>query len=116
MFSLSKLLSDNGKKFTARIFTGVCRILGISNVYTATNQSYSSGQAEKFGRTCPAALRHFAADRPCTWDNFTDALTHAYNTQPHSGTAFALFERVLAHPPSTLAIEARSIIVHKPFP
>lgn len=36
---------------------------------------------------------------------FTDSLTYAYNTQPHSSTGIYPFELVLARPPPVLAME-----------
>ena len=37
------LLSDNGTQFTSRCFQNVCRILGVSNLFTTTYHSQCSG-------------------------------------------------------------------------
>lgn len=111
-----KLLSDSEKHFTAQFFTDVCRILVIANLYTTTYQTQTNGPAERFYRTILAAPCHYVADHPRIRGESIDAPTYAYSTQPHSGTVFAPFKLVLARPPLTLAIEARSGIMSKQSP
>lgn len=104
------VLSDNGKQFTARFFQNVCRILGVSNLFTTTYHPQCNGQVERFHRTIIAALRHYVSDHPKEWDLFTDALTYAYNTQIHRATKYAPFELVLARPPRTLSLQAQPTV------
>lgn len=108
----SRLFSDIGTQFGA----DVCRLLCISNLYTKAYHPKTNSQAEQFNRTLLAALRHYIADHPRTWDEFMDALMYAYNTKPHSSTGFALFELVVVRPPPTLSIKARRAIMRKRFP
>ena len=105
-----KVLSDNGKQFTAKFFMDVCRILGVKNVFTTTYHPQTNGQAERFNRTILTALRHYTAEHPKDWDLFTDALTYAYNTQVHSTTQVAPFELVVSRKPPPLAIESQPTI------
>lgn len=79
------------KKFTAHFCTDVCWILDISNLYTTTYYPQTNGQTERFNRTLLTALRHYVADLPRSWDEFTDAFSYAYNIQAYSGTGFASF-------------------------
>lgn len=99
------LLSDNGSQFMARFFTEVCRIMGTKNVYTTTYHPQCNGQVERFNRTILSALRSYLGDHPRDWDEFTSALTYAYNTQVHKTTGLAPFELVLSRPPTHLALE-----------
>jgi hypothetical protein len=93
------VLSDNGKQFTSQFFLDVCRIVGTKNYFTTTYHPQANGQVERFNNTLVQAMRHFIADHPRDWDLYSDAVTFAYNTQPHSSTKVAPFELVLSNPP-----------------
>ena len=99
-----RVLSDNGKQFTSRLFQHTCRLLGAKNVFTTAYHPQSNGQVERYNRTILNALRHYTADHPKTWDQFTDVVTYAYNTQVHSSTGISPFELVLSRPPSTASL------------
>ena len=103
----SILLSDNGKQFASRLFVHVCKIMGTNNAFTSTYHPQANGQVERFNRTILAALRHYVLDNPRDWDEFTPALTYAYNTQIHRITGFSPFELTLSRPPPHLAIQSR---------
>ena len=106
----ARLLSDNGKQFSARFFQNVLRILETKNLYTTTYNPQANGQVERFNKTIVAALRHYVGEHPRDWDLFTDALTYAYNTQVHRGTGLSPFELVLSRVPPPLAVEAEPTI------
>lgn len=113
---LSKLLADNRKQFTARFYTDMRRILGITNLYTTMYQPQTNGRAKRFNRTLLAALCHYVAERPRTRNQFIDALTYAYSTRPHSCTSFAPLELLSTPPPPTLTLEAPPTIMPKHSP
>ena len=108
------LLADNGKCFTAKFFQDVCQILNIHNSFTTTYHPQANGQVERFNRTIKTAIRAYLADHPPDWDLYTDALTYAYNCQPHTSTAIAPFELVLSRPPPSLALRTQPIIGRNP--
>ncbi len=97
------LLADNGKCFTSKFFQSVCKILNVENQFTTTYHPQANGQVERFNRTLKAAIKAYLEEHPNDWDLYTRALTYAYNCQPHSATAIAPFELVLARPPPSLA-------------
>ena len=101
------LLSDNGKQFVSRLFVNLCRIVGTENAFTTTYHPQTNGQVERFNRTILNALRHYVLDNPREWDEFSPALTYAYNTQIHRVTGFSPFELVLSRPPPHLALQVR---------
>ena len=109
-----QLLSDNGRQFTSRLFTEISRVLGIRNSFTTTYHPQCNGQVERFNRTILAALRHYIDDHPKDWDLFTDALTFAYNTQPHRSTNLAPFELVLSRPPVPLSLKCKPAVEEIP--
>ena len=99
------VLSDNGPQFTARFFRETCRILGANNWYTTTYHPRTNGQVERYNSTIVRALRHYISDHPREWDLYVDALTYAYNCQPHSSTKIAPFELVLSNPPGPTVLD-----------
>ena len=107
------LLSDNGPQFASRLFQETCTLLGIKNVFTTTYHPQCNGQAERFNRTILASLRTYVADHPNDWDLFTDALTYAYNTQPHKSTGTAPFELVLSRMPPSLVLRREPEMVRE---
>ena len=101
----TELVADNGGCFTSKFFIDVCRIMSIKNNFTTTYHPQSNGQVERYNRTILAALRTYVADHPRDWDLYTDALTYAYNCQPHTSTSIAPFDLVLSKPPGPLALK-----------
>ena len=79
--------------------------MSIENNFTTTYHPQTNGQVERYNRTILAALRTYVADHPRDWDLYTDALTYAYNCQPHTSTSVAPFELVLSKPPGPLALK-----------
>lgn len=57
------LITDKGRKFTAKFFQDVCKTLRvINNVYTTTYHSQTNGQVELFNRTIISAIRTYIAN------------------------------------------------------
>ena len=100
------LLADNGKQFISKLFQEIFRLLGVKNLFTATYHPQTNGQVERFNWTILAAIRHSVSDHQHDWGLFTEALTYAYNTQPHDSTSIAPFELVLSQPPPPLSFGA----------
>ena len=105
-----RLLADNGSQFISKLFQEICRLLGLKNLFTSTYHPQTNGQVERFNRTIIAAIRPYASNHSHDWDLITDALTHAYNTEPHEPTSVAPFELVLSRPPPPLSSEAESTV------
>lgn len=53
----AKILSDNKKQFTSKLFQKVWKILGIRNIFITTYHSQTNGQVEPFNRKLWSALR-----------------------------------------------------------
>ena len=54
-----------------------------------------NGQVERYNRALLQALRAYVSKRQDDWDDFTSALTYAYNTRVHSSLGLAPLEFVL---------------------
>ena len=103
--SPSYVLSDNGPQFTGRFFRETCRLLGTNNMYTTTYHPRANGQVERYNSTVFRALRHYITDHPREWDTYADAVTYAYNCQPHTSTKLAPFSLVLSNPPGPTGLD-----------
>jgi transposase InsO family protein len=98
------LLTDNGPQFAAKFFQAVCAELGVKKLFTSAYHLKTNGQVERYNRTILAALRAYVSKRQDYWDEFTSAVTYAYNCRVHSSLGMAPFELVLSRPPVSVAI------------
>jgi len=48
------LPTDNGPQLTSTLFQGVCRLMGITNLYSTTYHHQTQGQFERYNRTIVA--------------------------------------------------------------
>ena len=103
------VLTDNGSQFASKSLLHMYKILGVKPLFTTTYHPQTNGQTERFNRTILSALRKFVGDHPTTWDQFTDALTFAYNRQAHSSTGFPPLDLVLSRSPTDLAVETHEL-------
>ena len=99
------LLTDNGPQFTAKFFQAVCGELGIRKVFTTAYHPQTNGQVERYNRTILASLRGYVAARQDDWDDYTSAVTFAYNCRVHSSLGMPPFELALSRPPPSLSLQ-----------
>jgi transposase InsO family protein len=99
------LLTDNGPQFTAKFFQAVCSKLEIRKMFTTAYHPQTNGQVERYNRTILASLRGYVSKRQDNWDDFTSAITFAYNCRVHSILGMPPFELALTRPPPTLALQ-----------
>jgi transposase InsO family protein len=98
------VLTDNGPQFAAKFFQACIRELGVTKVFTTAYHPNTNGQVERFNRTILNSLRGYIAANQSNWDEFTSALTFAYNARVHASLGMAPFELVLSRPPVTLTV------------
>ena len=99
------LLSDNGGQFTSKFFQHVGKILGVRQLFTTAYYPQTNGQVERFNRTILAGLRHFCSEHGQDWDEFSSAITFAYNNKVHRATGLTPLQLVLTRPPCPLSLE-----------
>jgi transposase InsO family protein len=100
------LLTDNGPQFTAKFFQAVFGKLGIQKVFTTAYHPQTNGQVERYDRTIFASLRGYVAARQDDWDDYTSAVTFAYNCRVHSSLGLPPFELALSRHPPSLSLQA----------
>ena len=101
------LLTDNGPQFTAKFFQAVCTELGIKKVFTTAYHPQTNGQVERYNRTILASLRGYVAARQDDWDDYTSAVTFAYNCRVHTSLGMPPFELALTRPPRSLSLQSQ---------
>jgi hypothetical protein len=99
-------LTDNGPQFAAKFFQTVCSELGIRKIFKTAYHPQTNGKVERYNRTILASLRGYVSKRQDDWDDFTQAVTFAYNCRVHSSLDMPPFELALTRPPPTLVLQA----------
>ena len=80
--------TDQGRNFESRLFTEMCKLLGIKKTHTTVYHPQSDGMVERFNRTIGTMIVAYAAGHP-TWDEQLPLLTMAYRATPHASTGYS---------------------------
>lgn len=100
------ILSYNGTQFTSSFLKEVFRIPRSSNVYRTTYNTNCNGQVELFNRTILAAVRNYVSDYPKHFNQLTESLAFACNTQVNRNSNLAPFELFISSMPQNLELDA----------
>jgi hypothetical protein len=75
-------------------------------------------KVERYNRTILVALRAYVAKRQYDWDDYTSAVTFAYNCRVQSSLGMPPFELIISRPPSLypykLGLEKRKLLRVRP--
>ena len=99
------VLTDNGKQFTSKFLLQVHRVMNIKSVLTTAYHPQTNGQCERYNRTMLSALRKYVGEHPKNWDEYTEAISFAYNATVHDAIGYKPFDLVLSHTPGPVLIE-----------
>lgn len=88
----------------------------MNNLFTTIYHPQAIGLAERFNCTILVAIHHYIGDHSRDWYLYSEAITYAYNSPPHSTTGLAPFELVLARSPTPLSIERLPSLRPSPTP
>ena len=83
--------SDQGKEFTAAVFTDLMDKLQVRRTTTPTYNPQSNGNLERFHRTLNSIIRVFCDREDPEWEQYLPPATLAYNTKQHSSTGITPF-------------------------
>jgi len=107
------LLTDNGPQLTSTLFQGVCRLMGISHLFSTTYHPQTQGQVERYDRTIVAKLKAYVNDQQDTWDELVSVRTLAYNLQTQQSTGETSLEFVV---PKRVRNSALERLLKDPYP
>jgi hypothetical protein len=75
-------------------------------------------KVDRYNRTILVALRAYVAKRQDDWDDYTSAVTFAYNCRVQSSLGMPPFELTISRPPSLypckLGLEKRKLLRVRP--
>ena len=95
------LHSDQGTNFESRLFTEICKLLGIHKTRTTPFRPQSDGQSERNIKTLTKMIAMTAKEQT-DWDEVIPFLTMAYRSTPQESTGmtpnFLMFGRELSLP------------------
>ena len=93
----AKIHSDQGKEFTAAVFTDLLDRLQVKRSTTPPYNPQSNGHVERFHRTLNSLFRVYLDREDSEWERMLPAAMMAYNTKIHSSTGmtpyYAMFLR-----------------------
>jgi transposase InsO family protein len=87
MFYHTILLND---AVVAKFLQAVCAEIGIKQLFTTAYHPQANGQVERYNRTLIGTLRGYVSKRQDDWDDFTSAITSAYNSWVHEASVCPL--------------------------
>jgi transposase InsO family protein len=84
----------------SKSFQTVCRLLGVTHLFTTACHPSTNGQVERFNQTALKSVTHFVSEHHDEWVEITGVATYAYNTTVQSTSGLAPFELTLSRVPS----------------
>lgn len=93
------LISDQGREFTAKVTTEICKLLGIQQQFTPSFVHHCLGACERSHRTLATKLTPFMNAQCNNWDLMTPAIVFSMNNATNSSMGYSPFEVVYAKRP-----------------
>jgi len=82
----SKLLSDQGRNFTAAFFKETCKILGVKQLLRTAYKPMSNGKLARFHKSLCEGLSHYVNSCGNNWDTLVPFYRMANRNTPHGTT------------------------------
>jgi hypothetical protein len=98
----NRILTDNGKEFTAEVFSEVLNKYGIAHVHSSPYKPSSNGAVERTNRTVGEMLRCLVHDSKTNWDEQLPRAVMVYNNSWHSQTKMTPVQYLLNCPHENL--------------
>lgn len=81
--------SDQGRQYESKLFTEMCKLLGITKTRTTPYHPKSDGMVERFNRTLLSMLSAYVRDNQRDWDLCLHYVLMAYRSTMHDTTNFS---------------------------
>jgi hypothetical protein len=85
------LLSDEGSEFLNQLVAEVCKLYGVTKVFSAVYHSRGHGMVERLDRTIQDRLKHTTNQACDDWDVWLPEALFAIRSTPASGTKMSPF-------------------------
>lgn len=83
---LCTVLIEKRPKFTSRLFSALCKELGVKKVTTSKYRLQDNEHVQQFKTAMAWRLPHYVVEQRDDWDKFVFPLTYAHNIQVHRTT------------------------------
>jgi hypothetical protein len=91
--------SDRGSAFTAKLFRGLCNLLGIDQRFSSGFHPQASGQVERSNQAVISVLRAYADKKQEFWDLYLPGVVYSLNTASILGTDLTPYYLVFSNHP-----------------
>ena len=81
--------SDQGRQYESKLFTEMCKLLGITKTRTTPYHPKSDGMVERFNRTLLSMMSAFVQENQRDWDVCLPYVLMAYRSTVHETTGFS---------------------------
>jgi Integrase core domain len=93
------LLSDEGSEFFNQLVAEVCKLYGVTKVFSAAYHSRGHGMVERLNRTIEDCLKHTTNQACDDWDVWLPEALFAIRSTPASGTKMSPFRLLYRRDP-----------------
>jgi transposase InsO family protein len=100
-------MTDNGPQFTAKFFLDICVEFAIKKIFTTAYHPQTNVQVARYNRTILVSIRAYVSKRQDEWEDYTAAVTYAYNCRVHSSLGMHPFSLTFTRPPPNLSLQAK---------
>ena len=96
-----ELVTDRDPRFTSKIFTEFCSLVGMKQSVSSALHPQSDGQTERLKRVLEDMLRNYVNPMQDDWDDYLDAVEVAYNNSWHQSLNISPFGLIHGRNPRT---------------
>ena len=109
-FNIPKILiTDNGTNFTSKLFSEVCKMLGVKKIHISPYHPQANGSLERSDKPLGEYLRSFAKEDGSNWDQWLSTTMHVHNNSVHTSTPFRTLYGFEFHMPTNLRTKCTPI-------
>lgn len=97
----TRLLSDQGREFEAKVNDEVCREFGINRSVTSAYHPQTNGLDERTNQTLKQRLSKLVNEHQNNWCDFLDEVAYSIRTQKQASTKYTPFYLMFGRNPNS---------------